>query len=140
DDLVTGVQTCALPISLAKAPYDEILGVDGISADGKSLYVETSIGSDTARLVQKDIETGEEKLIASSPDVDAGNVTINPYTHVVEAVSFEAGRRKWTIIDPAVKSDYDAIAKLADGDFTVVNRDSANKTWLVAFTSDRGPV
>jgi dipeptidyl aminopeptidase/acylaminoacyl peptidase len=126
--------------SLAKAPYDEILGVDGISADGRSLYVETSISSDTARLVQKDIETGEEKPIASSPEVDTGNVTINPYTHVVEAVSFDPGRRKWTIIDPAVKGDYDAIGKLADGDFGVVNRDSANKTWLVAFTSDRGPV
>jgi dipeptidyl aminopeptidase/acylaminoacyl peptidase len=126
--------------ALAKAPYDEILSVDGVSADGKSLYVETSIGSDTARLVQKDIETGEEKPIASSPEVDTGNVTINPYTHVVEAVSFDPGRRKWTIIDPAVKGDYDAIAKLADGDFSVVNRDSANKTWLVAFTSDRGPV
>ena len=125
---------------LLKAPYDEILAVDGISADGKSLYLETSLGSDTARLVQKDIETGEEKPIASSPDVDTGNVVVNPYTHVVEAVSFDPGRRKWTIIDPAVKGDYDAIAKLADGDFGVVNRDSANKTWLVAFTSDRGPV
>jgi dipeptidyl aminopeptidase/acylaminoacyl peptidase len=124
---------------LVKAPYDEILGVDGISADGQTVYLETSLGSDTARLVQKDIETGEEKPIASSPEVDTGNVTINPYTHVVEAVSFEPGRRKWTIVDPAVKADYDSIAKLADGDFGVVNRDSQNKTWLVAFTSDRGP-
>ncbi len=125
---------------LVKAPYDEILGVDGISADSRSLYLETSLGSDTARLVQKDIETGEEKPVASSPDADAGTVVVNPYTRVVEAVSFDAGRRKWTIIDPAVKADYDAIAKLAEGDFNVVNRDSANKTWLVAFNSDRGPV
>jgi dipeptidyl aminopeptidase/acylaminoacyl peptidase len=126
--------------TLLKAPYDEIVSADGISADGKSLYLETSIGSDTARLVQKDIETGEEKPIASSPEVDTGSVIINPYTHVVEAVSFEPGRRRWTIVDPAVKADYDAIAKLADGDFAVVNRDSQNKTWLVAFNSDRGPV
>src|SRR5262249_590053 len=125
---------------LVRAPYDEILNVDGISADGNSLFVETSIGSDTARLVQKNIETGEEKPIASSPEVDTGNVVINSYTHVVEAVSFEPGRRKWVVIDPAVKADYEAIPKLADGDFTVVNRDSSNKTWLVAFTSDRGPV
>src|SRR5437588_2552615 len=126
--------------SLVKAPYDEIVGVDGISADGRSIYLETSLGSDTARLVQKDMETGEEKPIASSPEVDAGNVVINPFNHVVEAVSFEPGRRKWTIVDPAVKADYDAIAKLADGDFAVINRDQSNKTWLVAFTSDRGPV
>src|ERR1051325_992673 len=126
--------------SLVKAPYDENLGVDGISADGQWIYLETSLGSDTARLVRKNIETGEEKPIASSPEVDAGAVIINPYTHVVEAVSFEPGRRTWTIVDPGVKADYDAIAKLADGDFAVINRDQSNKTWLVAFTSDRGPV
>lgn len=126
--------------TLVKAPYDENLGVDGISADGKSLYLETSLGSDTARLVAKDIETGEEKLIASSPDVDAGNVLVNPYTRVVEAVSFEPGRRKWTVVDPSVKGDFEAVPKLADGDFAVVSRDQSNKTWLVAFTSDRGPV
>ena len=125
--------------SLVKAPYDENLGVDGLSADGQWIYLETSLGSDTARLVQKNIATGEEKPIASSPEVDAGAVIINPYTHVVEAVSFEPGRRTWTIVDPSVKADYDAIAKLADGDFAVINRDQSNKTWLVAFTSDRGP-
>src|SRR5205085_10411701 len=120
--------------ALIKAPYDEIVGVDDISADGKSIYLQTSLGSDTARLVQKDIETGTEKPIASSAEVDTGNVIINPFTHVVEAVSFEPGRRTWTIVDPSVKGDYDAIGKLADGDFLVINRDQSNKTWLVAFT------
>ena len=126
--------------TLVKAPYDENVGVDGISADGKSVYLETSLGSDTARLVQKDIETETEKPIASSAEVDIGGVIINPYTRTLDAVSFEPGRREWTVIDPALKGDYEAIAKLADGDFSVVNRDAQNKTWLVVFTSDRGPV
>ena len=43
------------------------------------------------------------------------------------------------MIDPAVKSDFEGIAKLNDGDFTIVNRDYADKNWLVSFTSDRGP-
>ena len=123
-----------------KASPEENVGVDDISADGKAAIVETSIGSDTARVVLKDFATGNETLIASSPDVDAGVVMVNPKTHNVEAVSFEPGRRTWKVIDPAVKADFDSIAKLDPGDFTVVNHDEADRTWLVAFTSDRGPV
>jgi dipeptidyl aminopeptidase/acylaminoacyl peptidase len=124
---------------LVRAPYDESVGVHSITPDGNSVVLETSLGSDTTRVVEKNMETGEEKLITSSPEVDAGIVMINPYTKVVEAVSFEPGRRKWTVIDPAVKADFEGITKLNDGDFAIVNRDAANKTWLVAFTSDRGP-
>ena len=48
---------------------------------------------------------------------------------------FEPGRRTWRVIDPSVQADYDGIAKLSDGDFAIVNRDAADRTWLVAFTS-----
>ena len=44
------------------------------------------------------------------------------------------------MIDPTVKADFDHIARLSEGDFFVVNRDRADATWLIAFTSDRGPV
>lgn len=126
--------------TLMKAGPEENLGIDGFTADGKAAYVETSIGSDTVRLVQKDLASGAEKIIAFSDEVDAGAVMINPNTRVVEAVSFEPGRRQWKVIDPAVKTDFDAIAKLDSGDFVVGGRDDADKHWLIAFTSDRGPI
>ena len=123
-----------------KAGPDENLGLDGFSGDSKSAYIETSIGSDTSRLVQKDLATGKEKVIAYSDEVDAGNVMINPITHNVEAVSFEPGRRRWQVIDPSLTADFAGIAKLQEGDFAIGSRDHADKTWLVGFTSDRGPV
>jgi len=123
-----------------KAGPDENLSLDGFSGDSRSAYIETSIGSDTSRLVQKDLATGNEKTIAYSDEVDAGNVMINPITRNVEAVSFEPGRRRWQVIDPSLKADFEGIAKLQEGDFAVGSRDTADKTWLVGFTSDRGPV
>src|SRR5262249_46961678 len=81
-----------------------------------------------------------EKVIASSPEVDAGTAFIHPRRHVVQAVSFAPGRSTWTVVDPSVKADFDGIAKLNDGDFDVVNRNEADTVWLVAFTLDRGPV
>lgn len=126
--------------SWLKAPQEENVGIVAFTADGKAAYVETSIGSDTTRLVRKEIATGAESLIATSEEVDLGITMINPKTRTVEAVSFEPGRRTWRVIDPAVKGDFDAIAKLDSGDFQIIDRDTADKHWLIAFTSDRGPV
>ena len=123
-----------------KVGSDEILGVVGTSSDGKALRLESSIGNDTARLIEKNIADGKERVIAGSDQVDVGIVLVNPRSYAVEAVSFEPGRRNWKVIDPSVQADFDALRKLDDGDFTVVSRDLANRNWLVAFSSDRGPV
>ena len=125
--------------SLIKVGPEENLDLVDVTEDGKALIVQTSVGSDTQRVVRHEIAGGAEKVIASSDVVDSGIVQTNPNTRAVEAVSFEPGRRTWTIVDPSVKADFEGIAKLNDGDFAVVNRDYADKNWLVAFTSDRGP-
>jgi dipeptidyl aminopeptidase/acylaminoacyl peptidase len=126
--------------SWIKVGPEDNLDLGGFTADSKAAYVETSVGNDTVRVVQKDLASGAEKVIAFRDDVDAGAVVINQNTRVVEAVSFEPGRREWKIVDPSVKADFDAIAKLDAGDFAIASRDRADKHWLIAFTSDRGPV
>jgi dipeptidyl aminopeptidase/acylaminoacyl peptidase len=126
--------------TLVKVGPDEILDMQGFNADGTALILKSSIGRDTAALVEKNLSTGAEKVLASSRDVDAEDVLINPRSHVVEAVSFAPGRAAWTVLDPSVKADFEGIAKLTDGDFKVVSRTLADDAWLVAFDSDRGPV
>lgn len=124
---------------LKAAAEDEVSFLD-FTADGKGAFLESSIGADTSRVVQKDFSTGEEKVLASSEECDAGVVEIQPHTHVLEAVSFAPGRSTWTVIDPSVKDDFERIGKLAYGDFSVLSRDQKDATWLLAFTSDKGPV
>ena len=118
----------------------EILNLVDFTLDGKSAVLTSSIGRDTAAVVERNIATGAEKVLASSPEVDAGTLLIHPKSHVVQAVGFSPGRTAWTVLDPSVKADFEAIAKLSDGDFRVLNRDEADATWLVAFNRDRGPV
>jgi dipeptidyl aminopeptidase/acylaminoacyl peptidase len=118
----------------------EILTLVDFTADGKSVTLLSSIGRDTAAVVEKNVVTGAEKVLAASPEVDAGGFLIHPKTHVVQAVSFSPGRTSWTVLDPSVKADFDGIARLSDGDLRLVNRDEADSTWLVGFTRDRGPV
>jgi dipeptidyl aminopeptidase/acylaminoacyl peptidase len=126
--------------SWLKVGPDEILDFRDFTADGKAATLISSIGSDTARVVERNLATNSEKIIAASPDVDAGNVIIRHRTHIVQAVSFAPGRTRWTVVDPSIQADFDAIAKLNDGDFILINRSDDDATWLLAFTSDRGPV
>jgi dipeptidyl aminopeptidase/acylaminoacyl peptidase len=122
-----------------KVGPEEILNILGFTKDGQSLYLMSSIGRDTAAVVEKRLGDGKEKVIAVSDDVDAGNVLINPHQYVVEAVAFSPGRTRWEVVDPAVKEDFNALAKLNDGDFIIVNRTEADDIWLVGYTADRAP-
>jgi dipeptidyl aminopeptidase/acylaminoacyl peptidase len=65
---------------------------------------------------------------------------VNPDTYEPEAVSFARERNEWQVLDPAIKKDLDAVAKIHEGDFDVLSRDDADRVWTVLFTVDNGPV
>ena len=125
--------------TLTKASMEDNLVALDLTKDGKSLFLSTSIGADTARLVRHEIASGRETEIARSDDADVSDVVIQPTLHVVQAAAFDPGRKHWMVVDPSVQADFDAIAKITDGDFTVIDRDLADRTWIVSFQSDRAP-
>jgi dipeptidyl aminopeptidase/acylaminoacyl peptidase len=122
-----------------KVGPDEILSALGFTADGKSLFIESSIGRDTAAVVEKNVATGKESVLASSDEVDAGDVLLHPRKYVVEAVAFSPGRTEWKVVDKAVEADFAGLRKLNDGDFFVTSRTEADDAWLVGFDSDKAP-
>ncbi len=107
---------------------------------GDSLYLKDSRNANASRLVKMDIATGALSVIASDPTYDVGRIMINPDTYEVEAVTFNRDRSEWKVIDPSLQADFDAIAALDDGDYFIGDRDNADKTWVVGFTKDDGPV
>ena len=126
---------------LATFPADENGAFDDFAADGKSVYVESSIGSDVTRLIRLDAATGKEvEQIATDPRCDVGGVMVNDVTHKIEAVAFNYLRNEWKVMDPALAPDFEALKKAHDGDFMIVSRDRADRTWIVAYTDDNGPV
>jgi len=158
DDLVVRGATAATPdggkeIRVrdgAKAPWRSLLkagpedaltfGLLDFTADGRRAILLSSIGADTARVVEKDLALGGERVVAEDPRADAGDVVIHPSKHVVQAVDFPAGRQSWTVVDPTVIADFQGLSRLFPGDFEIVSRDREDKTWLVAFHQDAGPV
>ncbi len=126
--------------SFLKVSRDEILNAIGFNAAGDALYLQSSLGRDTAALVSRPLAGGADTLIAASDEVDAEHAEINPDSRRVEAVAFAPGRMEWKVVDPAVQADFDGIKKLYDGDFTINSRTAADDVWLVAFVSDKAPV
>ena len=126
--------------TLFKAGMEDSLDALDFSKDGRSLFLESSVGSDKSHVVRYEIASGQVTEIASSKTVDAGSVLINPTRHVIEAVAFSPDRRRWQVVDPSVAPDFEALKSLSDGDLNIVSRDLSDRLWLVSFGSDRGPI
>lgn len=126
---------------LEVAPEDaETTGPAGFTRDGAALYMLTSVGSNTARLVKFDIATGAIEEIASDPTYDVTGAIKDPDTREVQGVVVYGERVQYRIFDDAIGEDMATLAQLHDGDMVVVDRDHDDTTWLVAFDDDAGPV
>jgi len=121
-------------------PDETFGGVSGFTPDNQSIYLVSSVGANTSRLKEVELATGKGKVLAEDPQYDAGNVLIHPRKRQLEAVEFVRARSEWQLIDASLQSDFDALRKVRRGDFRVVSRDYADKTWVVSYLVDDGPV
>src|SRR4051794_8715557 len=65
---------------LLEAPPEdaESTGPLGFTRDGRSMYLQTSVGANTGRLVKMDIATGATEVIAEDPGYDIAGAMLNP--------------------------------------------------------------
>jgi dipeptidyl aminopeptidase/acylaminoacyl peptidase len=110
------------------------------SADGKTLYIEGNHDTNAKRLLAVDLDTRQETVIAEDEQYDVVGIIIHPLTRVIQAVSFYKDKQEWQVIDQSIAADFEEIAKLRPGEFSVISRDLEDKTWLVAYRTDNGPV
>ncbi|HWT00260.1 MAG TPA: S9 family peptidase [Pyrinomonadaceae bacterium] len=127
--------------SFQKWGPDEVSGsIAGFSPDGKKLWLISSVDANTGRLVEADISTGKQTVVAEDKQYDVSGAMSHPTRRHLEAVRLVRARSEWVVIDKAIKADFDALRKVRDGDFSVTSRDDADKTWLVAYAMDNGPI
>ncbi|MGH3559841.1 MAG: alpha/beta hydrolase family protein, partial [Mycobacterium sp.] len=127
---------------LLEAPPDdaESTGPLGFTKDGTSMYMQTSVDSNTGRLVKMDIATGATEVIAEDPVYDIAGAMLNPDTREIEAVTVYRDRLEYQIFDDAIRGDIEALQRLSAGELVISDRSDDDKTWLVAFDDDAGPV
>ena len=112
----------------------------GFDKNNKNVYFMDSRGRDTAALFIMNFSTGKETLIAEDPKADLSDSMIHPTEKNVQAVAFTYERKQWKVIDPSIARDLDTLRKVADGDVEVLDRTLDDKTWIVAYLMDDGPV
>ncbi len=128
------------PFTLA-IPGDDSLTTqaNGLDKSGTTLYLTDSRGRDTGALFKVDIRTGKQRLVAEDAHSDVVSIVTHPTEETLQAVKFNYQKATWTVLDKSVKGDFDALAKVAPGDFDVNTRTLDDKTWLVVFHSDVNP-
>jgi dipeptidyl aminopeptidase/acylaminoacyl peptidase len=136
-DSADGDWRTLLTISADDAPSSDVLSFSG---DGRSLLVISAAGSDTGRLSQIDLASGEARVLVEDSEADVAGAVLHPDTREPQIVEVLKDRAEYHVLDPSVEQDFKAIRALHPGDPQLVGRDEADTTWLVAFVDDAGPV
>ena len=145
-----GVNILVRPPGASMQEWEVILAVDSddalttaplaFTSDGAGLYLLSSVDANASRLLRLDLATKTATVLAEDPRYDVSGLMIHPDTRHVQMVSFTKARTEHLVLDPSIEADIKGIQAIQDGDFSFVGRDHADRTWLVAFTVDDGPV
>ena len=119
---------------------DEQGGSVNFSADNKTLYIQGNHNANAQRLIALDLAARQETVIAEDEQYDVAGIMIQPITRVIQAVSFYKDKKEWQVLDPSIAADFEAIALVRTGEFSIISRDLEDKNWLVAYLVDDGPV
>jgi dipeptidyl aminopeptidase/acylaminoacyl peptidase len=127
---------------LARIPFEDAMATDviGFDAAGEVLFLKDSRGRDTAAVVAHRLADGTTTLLAADDRANAGDVLLHPTTRVPQAVAFDYDRRRWQVIDPSLEADFALLASLEPGELSIPSRSLDDRTWIVQFVHDTGPV
>ena len=112
----------------------------GFSKDGEYMYLIDSRRANAGRLTKLELASGKYEVVAEDSQYDISDVELNPDTRVPEWAVVTRERDIITVLDESVRDDIEALQKLQHGDLFLVSRDDADKTWLVGFKVDNGPI
>ena len=112
----------------------------GFGPDANTLYLIANDNANALRLVKYNLATGKEEVIAEDKEYDVSGAMIDDQKRIPLAVSFTQARTEWKVLDDSVKADFDVLAKVRRGDFSVTSTTTDMSKWVVAYTIDDGPV
>ena len=121
-------------------PDENLGGIVGFSGDNKKAFLLTSVGGNTSRLVEVDLATGAENVLANDPAYDVTAAITHPRTKKLEAIGILRAKLEWEFRDSALEADYKNLKKqLGDGEVGIASRDFDDKKWVVAYSTSDQP-
>lgn len=123
------------------APEDGLTsGALNFDADGRTLYMLSSQGRDTAALVALDFAGGSTRVLGEHGRADIATVLTHPRTGRPDAFAANYLRRHWTPLGPALRADFAHLAKRIKGDFSVESRSDDDRLWTLRVDRVTAPV
>jgi dipeptidyl aminopeptidase/acylaminoacyl peptidase len=128
--------------TLLSIPAEDVTSSDvlSFSGDGRSMLMISAADANAGRLARVDLQTGALTVLAEDPAADVTGAMLHPDTRDPQIVMVLKDRMSYTVLDPSVEEDFAAVRALHHGDPMFIGRDEADRTWLVAFTNDDGPI
>lgn len=123
----------------ALAPDDTLGSAIGFDSSNTFLYAYDSRARDTAALVKHDLDAGKMTVVASNDKVDVDGAIVHPATGAIQAYATNWTRKKWNLLDPTIKRDFDYLATVRDGDVTIESRSRDDQRWVVRYTLSDAP-
>lgn len=126
-------------------PDDVVLNVTTpieFTGDDTRMWFASAAGTDTARLVLVDLETGVEEVVHEHPtrDIRAAACRFHQETFEPQLLAYATDRFDYHVLDESLRADVDALQSQLTGDVHVSSRSHDDAVWLVAEVQDAGPV
>lgn len=112
----------------------------GFDKTGTILYMKDSRERNTAALYEINLKTKAKKLLAQDSRVDMSDVISHPSEHTIQAFASTYERKSWQILDAALEKDITYLKKVHRGDMEILDRSLDDRSWIVAYLNDQGPV
>jgi dipeptidyl aminopeptidase/acylaminoacyl peptidase len=136
-------------VAFSVEPDDFVINITyplGFLADNRRLLMTSAAGSNTARLVSVDIETGVRQDIAGDPDYDLygiafpglNPVVLHPDTYEPQLLVWFKDRADYRVLDDDIADDVARVRSAARGDVGIASRDRTGDHWLVYDVIDSG--
>jgi len=114
--------------------------VVGVDADDAHLIVLSPAGADTARALRVPIDgTGPATVLHEDPGHDVVGVGVSPVTGVVDLAVVHRERRHLVALHPRTAVDVDRLRRELPGDIMLLDRDAADRRWLLLDLRDDAP-
>lgn len=129
------------PEAWLRVPHADSLttGTQGFTADGKTLYLSSSLGRDKAAVYAVDWASGGQKLLAEHDKVDIGQLLTHPVTYEAEAYSTHYLTGDWHALTPTMEKTFETLKRDFDPEFDIVNRTRADDLWILTATKPERP-
>ncbi len=130
---IDGKAARLLVVTKADAPNTRFIG---ISPDGASLLLISTIARPRAALMRVDLVSGGVSIAAQDPHADIATLWRTPSTGEVEAYAAGAIEPRWTPLNQVAAADLATLKNSLEGAFEIVSRSADNTSWIVR---EQGP-